>query len=294
MTDGAPLVVAGLQTAGRPGDVEGNLDLLRDAAAQARGRGADLLITPEMFLTGYNIGDALPRLAEGDLLGPVAAIAREHGLALVVGGPEPAPEGIYNTAFAFDATGALLGRHRKAHLFGDLDRALFVAGDRPFTAVDLRGVRMAMCICYDVEFPETVRAAALDGAHLMAVPTAQMEPFRFVAEQVIRARAWESQIYVAYVNPDGREADLQYVGRSSIVGPDATVLDAVVGGEALLCAAVDPAVVAEARAANPYLDDRRRDLFSEGAEDRAPRPTRSRRRSNHAGRPRPATPSGSF
>ena len=93
MTDGGErsLVVAGFQTAGRPGDVEANLALLRDAAADARGRGADLLITPEMFLTGYNIGDALPELARDDLLGPVADIAREYDLALVMGGPEAAP-----------------------------------------------------------------------------------------------------------------------------------------------------------------------------------------------------------
>jgi len=256
-----PLVVAGLQAAGVPGDVEANLALLRDAATDARARGADLLITPEMFLTGYNIGDALPGLAQEDLLEPVARIAREHGLALVVGVPEAAPEGIYNTAVAVDATGTLLGRHRKAHLFGDLDRALFRAGDRPFTAVELHGVRIAMCICYEVEFPETVRAAAFAGAHLVAVPTAQMEPFRFVAEQVIRARAWENQVYVAYVNHDGHEGDLEYVGRSSIVGPDATVLDSVTAGDALLCAAVDPAAVARAQSENPYLADLRRDLF---------------------------------
>jgi predicted amidohydrolase len=263
MGDGGerPLVVAGFQAAGSPGDVGANLALLRDAAAAARGRGADLLITPEMFLTGYNVGDALPGLARHDLLGPVAEIARQHDLALVVGGPETAPEGIYNAAFAFDATGALLGRHRKAHLFGDLDRALFRAGDRPFTAVDLRGVRVAVCICYEVEFPETVRAAALAGAHLMAVPTALMKPFRFIAEQVVRARAWENQMYVAYVNHDGREGELEYVGRSSIIGPDATVLDAVGRGDALLCADVDPAAVVRARVENPYLIDLRRDLF---------------------------------
>ena len=57
---------------------------------------------------------------------------------------------------------------------------------------------------------------ALAGAHLMAVPTALMKPFRFIAEQVVRARAWENQMYVAYVNHDGREGELEYVGRSSI------------------------------------------------------------------------------
>lgn len=127
--------------------------------------------------------------------------------------------------------------------------------------MEFRGLRIAICICYDVEFPETVRAAALDGAHLVAVPTAQMTPFSFVAEQLIRTRAWENQVYLAYVNHDGAEATLTYVGRSSIVGPDATVLDAVEHGDALIDASVDPAVVAAAQAANPYLADRRRDLY---------------------------------
>lgn len=258
------LRIAGLQTAGHPGDVDGNLALLDRAAAEAAAHGAELLITPEMFVTGYDLAgglDELTGLAARDLLGPAGAIARRHGLAILLGAPEPAADGLYNAAFLLDGTGRVAGRHRKAHLFGDLDHGLFRSGDELFARVDLRGVRVAFCICYDVEFPETVRAAALDGAHLVAVPTAQMTPYTFVAEQVIRARAWENQVYVAYVNHDGAEANLTYVGRSSIVAPDATVLDAVEHGEALIYATVDTAIVAAAQAENPYLADRRRDLY---------------------------------
>lgn len=65
------------------------------------------------------------------------------------------------------------------------------------------------------------------GAHLVAVPTAaQMEPFAFIADAVIRTRAWENQVYVAYINHDGAEAETVYVGRS-IVAPDASVLDRI-------------------------------------------------------------------
>jgi predicted amidohydrolase len=218
-----------------------------------------------MFLTGYDLAGGraeLAALAGRDLLGPAGAIAARHGLAILLGAPEPTPDGLYNAAFFLDETGRVIGRYRKAHLFGDLDRGLFLRGDALFGRVDFRGVRVAFCICYDVEFPETVRAAALDGAHLVAVPTAQMTPFAFVAEQVIRARAWENQVYLAYVNHDGAEATPTYVGRSSIVGPDAVVLDAVEHGEALIYATVDPAVVAAAQAANPYLTDRRRELYA--------------------------------
>lgn len=108
-----PVLVAGLQTAGRPGDVDGNLALLDSAAAQAAARGAELLITPEMFLTGYDLAGGLAELtalAARDLLGPAGEIARRHGLAIVLGAPGPAPEGLYNAAFFLDETGRVVTR----------------------------------------------------------------------------------------------------------------------------------------------------------------------------------------
>lgn len=255
------LVIAGLQTRGTPADVAANLDELERAAAEARDNGADLLITPEMFLTGYDIGDRLAALATPDLLEPAQAVARRAGVAIVLGAPDVADGGIYNAAFFIGVDGAVQGRYRKAHLFGDLDRAHFVAGDTPYTMVEPGGVRIALMICYDVEFPEAVRAAASAGAHLIAVPTAQMEPFSFVAEQVIRARAWENQVYVAYVNHDGDEGSQTYVGRSSVVDPGANVLDSIEHGDGLIYATVDTAVVEASQHDNPYLVDRRPEIY---------------------------------
>jgi predicted amidohydrolase len=116
-----------------------------------------------------------------------------------------------------------------------------------------------------------VRGAALGGAHLVAVPTAQMTPFTFVAEQVIRARAWENQVYLAYVNHDGAEATLTYVGRSSIVAPDATVLDSVEHGTRLIYAEIDPHLVQAQQKENPYLGDRRAPLYSTLTQDQGNR-----------------------
>jgi 5-aminopentanamidase len=262
------LTVAGLQSAGRPGDVLANLAELDDAARSASADAVDLLVTPELFLTGYDIGDAVVELAGTDLLGAATAIARRHRIALIVGAPEqdPATTELYNTAYFIGADGTLLDRHRKAHLFGELDRKYFAAGDEAVTMIDYRGVKVAVMICYDVEFPEYVRRAALAGAHLVAVPTAQMEPFTFVADHVIRTRAWENQIYVAYINHDGRERDTVYVGRSSICGPDATVLDRVESGSAQLRAVIDTDVVDGAQRANPYLLDRRPTLYPHPAD----------------------------
>ena len=255
------LTVAGLQAAGVPGDVEANCAQLRAAAAEAATAGARLLITPELYLTGYDIGDQVRELARLDLTGAVRQIAREAGLAILAGLPEPAGERLYNTAILVGGRGEELLRYRKTHLFGDLDRRYFVPGDDLVAVAELHGVRMAVLICYDVEFPETVRAAAERGADLIAVPTAQMTPFEFVAEQVVRTRAWENQVYLAYVNHDGRERTLEYVGRSSIVAPSGDVLAGAGHGDQLLLATIDTEVVARARAQNPYLNDRRSDLY---------------------------------
>jgi predicted amidohydrolase len=255
------LTVAGLQAAGVPGDVEANCAQLRAAAAEAAAAGARLLITPELYLTGYDIGDQVRELARLDLTGAVRQIAREAGLAILAGLPEPAGERLYNTAILVGGRGEELLRYRKTHLFGDLDRRYFVPGDDLVAVAELHGVRMAVLICYDVEFPETVRAAAERGAELIAVPTAQMTPFEFVAEQVVRTRAWENQVYLAYVNHDGRERTLEYVGRSSIVAPSGDVLAGAGHGDQLLLATIDTEVVARARAQNPYLNDRRSDLY---------------------------------
>jgi predicted amidohydrolase len=256
-----PLTIAGLQTPGTLRDVEANLRELEAAAEEAVDRGAELLITPEMFVTGYVVGDALPELAAQDFLGPVRDLAARAGLAVLLGAPELSDAGVHNAAYFIDDRGEVLSCYRKSHLFGELDRSQFVAGEELFGLVEFRGVRIATMICYDVEFPEVVRAAALAGAHLVAVPTAQMEPFTFIAEQLVRTRAWENQVYVAYIDHDGSEEELTYVGRSSIVAPDATVLDSVEHGTRLLYATIDPEVVDVQQKANPYLGDRRAPLY---------------------------------
>jgi predicted amidohydrolase len=257
------LTIAGLQHHGVSGDVDANLAILSEAAREAASRGARILVTPEMFVTGYNIGERLAPLATPDLAGRVAAIARDVGIAIVAGLPEPLPSGGLANALVFvDSDGTELLRYRKTHLFGDLDRGLFEAGDALPRAVEIDGVSVSVLICYDVEFPETVRAAALDGADVVIVPTAQMEPYAHIAERLIPVRAWENQVHVVYVNRVGTEDDLTYVGRSSIVSPEAEILDSL-GPDAtgLMIATIDPEVTRRARRENPYLADRRSDLY---------------------------------
>lgn len=260
--DSEPVRIAILQTEGAPGDVETNLDELRSAANRAADAGARLLLTPEMFVTGYNIGDSLPSLTELPLADRVSEIARETGIAIAAGLPLTADDGITNSVLLVDREGRDMARYDKTHLFGDLDRSMFRAGTSASPLVEFEGLTLGMLICYDVEFPETVRSLAVQGADAVLVPTAQMAPYAFVAERTIPSRAWESQVYVAYANHVGREGELTYVGRSSVTAPDGEIL--AMGGEEteLLFAEISAGRVATSRAENPYLDDRRPDLYT--------------------------------
>ena len=257
--------VALLQGPAETPDPQAGLAAVADAAARAAAAGARLLVTPEMSLTGYAIGaDRVAALAEpvpGPLTDRVAAIAAEHGLAIAVGLPVRTPAGVANTVVVVDSDGSLLAGYAKAHLYGDVDRDAFVPGDVGVVQFRLDGVVVGLLVCYDVEFPEAVRAHAVAGTELLVVPTGLMDPYVHVGTVLVPARAYESQVFVAYTNRTGAEGEFVYCGASCVIAPDGTELARAGRGEELLVADVDPAVLASSRRVNTHLADRRPELY---------------------------------
>ncbi len=258
--------IACWQASTHPSDVAGALARLRVRAREAAEAGARLLVTPEMSLSGYNLGGRkLRELAEpenGPMCDEVARIAAECGVAIVHGWPELAGERVYNSVRVVGADGTGLATYRKTHLFGDIDRSSFSAGDTGVVQAVVGGTTVGLIICYDVEFPELVRAHALRGTELLVVPTALMVPWHFVAETVVPARAFESQLFIAYTNWTGGERRLKYCGLTRVAGPDGRVV--AIGAETsdgLLVTDLDLSLIAEVRAETPYLADRRPELY---------------------------------
>ncbi|GGY68244.1 MULTISPECIES: carbon-nitrogen hydrolase family protein [Streptomyces] len=254
-----------LQSSGRLSDVAANLTALDEAAGRAAATGAGLIVCPELFLTGYAIGDDVAKLAEpadGPSARAIADIAVRHGLAVVYGYPERDGDVVYNAAQLIGLDGTRLANYRKTHLFGAFEQDAFTPGDQTVVQAELNGLRVGMMICYDVEFPENVRAHALAGTDLLLVPTAQMHPFQFVAESVVPVRAFENQLYVAYVNRTGPEGEFEFVGLSCLAGPDGAARARAGRGTELVVGDVDPEFLAASRANNPYLRDRRPGLYS--------------------------------
>ena len=247
------------------GDVESNLATISALAGDAAAADAELIVLPELAPTGYTTGTVIRERAEplgGPTMADLAEVARAHELWLITSVPELYGEQVFNTGVVLDPEGALQGSHRKTHLFGS-ERELFSAGDRATTTVSIGPFVVAVLICYEAEFPEMVRAAALAGAGLVAVPTATAAfgPGSRFARQVIGARATENNVFVAYANHCGPAAEGDYMGGSVIAGPRTEIAGEVGTDRAVCTATLDPTDRDTAAAKLPYLADRRPELY---------------------------------
>lgn len=247
--------------------IEGAVQAMTDIAKTAAAEGADLLVTPEMFVGGYNIGpSAVAHHADQGLqvLDALADLAATTQIALVAGLAVPGAPLPRNACVAFDNKGVEVARYHKTHLFGDVDQAQFAAGDALSTIFEINGWRLALAICYDIEFPELARVLALRGANLIVTPTANMVPFNSVARRLVPARAEENALYIAYCNYVGSEGNFTYNGLSCICGPDGRDLArADAQNDQLLFATLDHKHLDKSRKLQRYLSDRRPDLYGE-------------------------------
>jgi 5-aminopentanamidase len=255
--------IALLQMIPVPGCVSDNLASIERAAAEAARRGAELLIAPELATTGYGVGEVLRDLAElsdAAQIAGLSAIARTHGLAVIAGFPERDGPHVYNSAAFTDGHNDPVV-YRKSYLYGDYERALFTPGDPTATAIaQWRGIKIGLLICFDVEFPENVRRLALNGADLIVAPAALAAgpDAAFISEHIIRVRAFENQLFVAYANQTARDDLFTYAGLSHIAGPNGgTLAKASANESGVIFAEICPQDYAASRAANPYLSELR-------------------------------------
>ncbi|MCC2661332.1 MAG: nitrilase, partial [Arthrobacter sp.] len=241
-------------------DIGQNCGAVDMAAKDAAAAGAGVLLTPELFPVGYAPlrvraeldPDTLPDIRER-----LADIARRHGIALVYSLPVVAAGEWHISATLVSRQGEELLSYSKVHLFGPEERKAFSAAQEAPAVVLLDGIRTSLAICYDVEFPETARAAAARGAELLLVPTALAHGYEDVPQILLRARALESQLTVAYSNHCGSEEGCDFLGGSVIAAPDGSLLAAAGAGPELLFAEVSAEAAGRARNAVPYLAERR-------------------------------------
>jgi predicted amidohydrolase len=275
-----PAVIAVAQLGLAVGEPAANRQAAAAAVAEAAAAGARLVVLPELCDSGYVFGDAAtPAAVEARGLATSAAdsltlrqwqsLARAHDLVIVGGFCELGGDGrLYNSAALVDADG-LRGVYRKAHLW-DTEKSVFTPGDAPPPVLDTELGRVAVMVCYDLEFPEWVRLAALAGADLIAAPVnwpAASWPAGERPAEVVKAQAAAATngVFVAVADRCGVERGVSWISGSVIVGPDGYPLAGPVLADhpAVLTAACELPRARDKKLAgcNDLLGDRRPELY---------------------------------
>jgi 5-aminopentanamidase len=271
----APLVtVAVCQMGPVLGQVAANLRKVEVAVLAAAEAGGQVVVLPELVTTGYvfeSVGQArgLAERVDGPSLRAITTLAAAHDIVIVGGFAElAADDELYNSAFLIDRSGVVAVYH-KAHLWADESR-WFMPGWQPPPVVQTDRGRIAILICYDLEFPEWTHIAALSGADLLCVPTnwpASSLPDGERPIEVIRAQATASvdRVFVAVCDRVGPERGTNWVGGSAIISPGGypIALAEVGGGPQTLLARCDlnQARDKSTSAVNGVLADRRPELY---------------------------------
>jgi N-carbamoylputrescine amidase len=213
----------------RPGAVDDNRRRTVAAIEDAVGQGAELVVLPELASSGYRLGtpEAVASAAE-PIPGPTTAAwqaAAGDGCTVVGGICERRDDQFFNSVAVVDASG-VIGVYRKLHLF-DEEQVLFAPGDAGLPVFDLPFGRIGVLVCYDLRFVEALRILRLQGADLVAMPTAwtggfdPKPPADGVIDQV-RAAAVQANlnsVFVAAASRVGSDGDVRYLGSSCVVNP---------------------------------------------------------------------------
>lgn len=203
----------------RLGDKKLNYQIIKETMMEAKKNNSQLVVFPELFLSGYSIGNKVNELAEtvdGPYLTKIRDLCKEMNLHVVISFPEDGQDGNYYIASSFiDNNGEVLGTYRKMHLF-DIEKKFFTPGEE-FKVVETKFGKVGLMICFDVEFPEMARALKLKGADLLIIVNANMHPYKNHHHIYARSRAMENEITVIICNRLGVEDELEFCGDSMIV-----------------------------------------------------------------------------
>jgi predicted amidohydrolase len=247
-----------------PGDKPANVARMIAYAQEAQEEGCELILFPELIVTGYLPPEQVLPLVEpvtGPSVRSLAQAAHELGIAIAFGLAErdPARDVCYNSLVVLDGRGELVAVYHKMHLWAT-EREWAEPGDKALS-FELSGVRYGGWICYDTRFPELARLCALQGADVALVPTAWLGPGD-EWELALRARALDNSMFVAGADIIGLDPALRCHGRSMIVNPRGHVLTrAEPDREGIICATLDPTDLDAQRGRVPLLYDRRSHLY---------------------------------
>jgi predicted amidohydrolase len=260
------------------GNKEKNLETIKENVVRAKSEGAQLVIFPELSLTGYVVRDQIYELAEripGPSTRVVEKLAKENELHIIFGMPETCEKTeatLYNSAVLVGPNG-FIGKYHKMYLptHSIFEEKRYFRPGYQVAVYDTELGKIGLVICYDIYFPEVTRLTRLKGAQLIVCISASPGIRRSFFETLTAARAIENTVFLAYVNRAGIEDGLQFWGGSRLIGPSGRIIaEAKYDEEDFVVAGMDYADAKHVEAFVPTLRDLRPELFDklkESAED---------------------------
>ena len=218
------------------GDISANIEKFEKSVELAD---ADLLVFPELALTGYfytSAGQARPfaESIEGKSVQKLQLLAKRFKRSIITGFLEENGGLLYNTSIAINCYGNVVGQYRKVHLFY-FEKQVFTPGDLGFPVFDLEIrtgeiLRIGMLICYDWRFPEAARTLAIKGAEIIAIPSNIVSTTGMLME-TLKVRAFENKVIVAFSDRVGSEKstvkgeeEIVFRGQSAIINYNGNIL----------------------------------------------------------------------
>ncbi|MGD8867376.1 MAG: NAD+ synthase [Gemmatimonadales bacterium] len=212
------------------GDIEGNVDKIRDSLASAKDVGADLALFPELTITGYPPEDLLLKPSFAELAGAalVDLASDVQDVVAVVGLPELCDD-MFNTA-AVLAGGEVVAKYRKHYLpnYGPFDEQRYFARGTDALVLDMDGISIGVTICEDLWYPGgPAQRAAIDGRadvliNMSASPYSRGKGLE--RERMLATRCEDYRCYLAFCNTVGGQDELVFDGHSLVIDPRGDIL----------------------------------------------------------------------
>ncbi|WP_045515494.1 carbon-nitrogen family hydrolase [Neobacillus niacini] len=246
------------------GDPNKNYEIAEKRIEEAMRENPDIIVFPELWTTGYDLTrlDTIADKNAGTTIEFFKNAAKKYHVHFVGGSvANRGDKGVKNTLLIINNEGQLVHSYSKLHLFKLMDEHLYLDAGEEKGLFELVNRTFGGVICYDIRFPEWIRAHTANGAEALFVvaewPATRLSHWR----SLLIARAIENQCFVIACNRSGHDPNNQFAGHSMIIDPWGEVLAEAGANEELLSAEIELDLVKDIRKQIPIFEDRRPDLY---------------------------------
>ena len=247
------------------GDIAKNLEIMETLIKNSQEKyetDIDLIVFPELFITGYNLRDNYNRVAEkipsaGNAQKGIENLSKKYNIYILTGIVEKSGKSLFNSAIIIGPEG-YVGHYRKQFLpnFGPFEEKIFFGEGDQTPVFEMPFGKVGIQICYDIFFPEASSGLALNGADVIINLSASPTTSRPLFHRMLPARAIETTCFYVYSNNIGTQGSLTFAGESAVVDPRGKTIAEIPGfEEGVITCELNLEDIASFREARPVLRD---------------------------------------